>query len=86
MVWWATSECVFGFDDGVQRRWLDRFGQKMSDSTEPEKLDAEGHLVQRRAEDLRSHVGLQSTEWVNHRVIGTGIFLKKKKKNTEHKS
>lgn len=62
-----TSKGVFSLDNGIQRRRLDRFGQKMANSTEPEQLNAEGHLMQRGAKDLWSHVGLQSREHgINH--------------------
>lgn len=55
----GTSERALGLDDSVQRGRLDGLGQEGPDAAQAQQFDAQGHLVQRRAEHLGGHVSLQ---------------------------
>lgn len=54
-----TFQRVLSLDDGVQWWRLDGLGQEMANGSESEQFDAQSNFVQRRPENLWSHVTLE---------------------------
>lgn len=55
-----TFQSVFSLNDSVQWWRLNGLGQEVANGSKSEQLDAEGHLMQWRPEDLWSHVTLKT--------------------------
>lgn len=64
----GTFQGVFGLDHGVQWRRFDSFGQKVSNGSKSQQLDAQSDFMQRSPEDLWSHVSLEPSETSNKHV------------------
>lgn len=57
-----TFQSVLSLDDGVQRRRFDGLGQEMANGSKSEQFNAQSNFVQRRPEDLCSHVTVKPLE------------------------
>lgn len=60
---WAhedTSQRAFRFNHRVQRGWLDGFGQKLPDPSQPQQFDAQSNFVKWCSKHFRRHMSLKS--------------------------